>query len=73
MTHDPVDPVLRARAVQAARGSARFDLLLMGGTVVDVATGELRAADIGIVGPIIASVHAPGSREDADRIEDVSG
>lgn len=73
MTHDPVDPALRARAVQAARGSARFDLLLMGGTVVDVATGELRAADIGIVGPIIASVHAPGSREDADRIEDVSG
>jgi adenine deaminase len=71
--NDPVAPALRARAIQAARGSARFDLLLTGGTVVDVATGELRAADIGIVGPLIASVHPPGTREDAERIEDVSG
>jgi adenine deaminase len=68
-----VEAAVRARAVQAARGSARFDLLLTGGTVVDVATGELRAADIGIVGPLIASVHAPGTREDADVIEDVTG
>ncbi|MGG5808724.1 adenine deaminase [Falsiroseomonas sp. CW058] len=71
--NDPVAPAIRARAVQAARGSAPFDLLLMGGTVVDVATGELRAADIGIVGPIIASVHPPGLREDAAAVEDVSG
>jgi adenine deaminase len=71
--NDPVDPAIRARAVQAARGSARFDLILAGGTVVDVATGELRAADVGIVGSMIASVHPPGTREDADRIEDVAG
>jgi adenine deaminase len=71
--HDPVDPATRARAVQAARGSAPFDLLLSGGTVVDVATGELRAADVGIVGPLIASVHAPGTREDAAEVMDVSG
>jgi adenine deaminase len=71
--NDPVDPAIRARAVQAARGSARFDLLLTGGTVVDVATGELRAADIGIVGSMIASVHPPGTREDAEAIHDVSG
>jgi adenine deaminase len=70
---DPVDPAIRARAVQAARGSAPFDTLLMGGTVVDVATGELRAADIGLVGPLIASVHPPGSREDAAEVHDVSG
>lgn len=70
---DPVDPAIRARAVQAARGSAPFDLLLAGGTVVDVATGELRAADVGIVGPLIASVHPQGSREDAAATEDVTG
>ena len=71
--NQPVEADIRARAVQAARGSARFDLLLIGGMLVDVVTGELRAADIGIVGPLIASVHAPGTREDAAVIEDVSG
>ncbi|MDP3414808.1 adenine deaminase [Falsiroseomonas sp.] len=71
--NQPVDPALRARAVQAARGSAPFDLLLVGGMVVDVATGELRAADVGIVGPLIASVHPPGTREDAAAVEDVAG
>ncbi|WP_270934949.1 adenine deaminase [Falsiroseomonas oryzae] len=71
--NDPVNAAIRARAVQAARGSAPFDLLLAGGTVVDVATGELRAADVGLVGPLIASVHPPGTREDAAAVEDVSG
>jgi adenine deaminase len=71
--NDPVDAAIRARAVQAARGAAPFDLLLAGGTVVDVATGELRAADVGIVGPLIASVHPPGTREDAAAVEDVGG
>lgn len=71
--NEAVAPEIRARAVQAARGAAPFDLLLAGGTVVDVATGELRAADIGIVGPLIASVHPPGTREDAAAMEDVSG
>ncbi|MGG5823711.1 adenine deaminase [Falsiroseomonas sp. HW251] len=71
--NDPIDPAIRARAVQAARGSARFDRLLTGGTVVDVATGELRPADIGIVGSMIASVHPPGTREDADQVHDVAG
>lgn len=71
--NDPVPPAIRARAVQAARGSAPFDLILAGGILVDVATGELRAADIGIVGPIIASVHPPGAREDAAETVDVSG
>lgn len=70
--HDPVDQRTRARAVQAARGAARFDLLLAGGTLVDVATGELRAADVGIVGPLIASVHPHGLRKDADEVLDLS-
>ncbi|WP_431283800.1 adenine deaminase [Humitalea sp. 24SJ18S-53] len=63
----------RARAIAAARGLAPFDRLLAGGTLADVATGELRAADIGIVGGLIASVHPPGARKDAAIIDDVAG
>jgi adenine deaminase len=63
--NDPVDPDLRTRAIAAARGTRPFDLLLTGGTVVDVGTGELRPADVGLVGPLIASVHAPGARDDS--------
>jgi adenine deaminase len=64
------DPHLRRRATEAARGDAPFDLLITGGTLVDVATGELRKADVGLVGPLIASVHEPGSRIDATEIMD---
>ncbi len=66
------DPALRDRAVRAARG-APFDLLITGGLLADVATSELRPADIGLVGPLIASVHPAGSRTDAARIIDASG
>lgn len=68
-----IPPPIRARAVQAAQGLAPFDLLLAGGTVVDVVTGELRAADIGCVGPLIASVHPPGTRRDAAETHDLTG
>ncbi|CVI62800.1 MULTISPECIES: adenine deaminase [Agrobacterium] len=67
------DDTLRARAVAAARGDALFDMLVTGGTLVDVVTGELRAADVGIVGPLIASVHERASRSDAARIIDAAG
>ncbi len=67
------DDALRARAVAAARGDAAFDVLITGGTLVDVVTGELRAADIGIVGPLIASVHEPANRSDAAQLVDASG
>jgi adenine deaminase len=63
--HDLHDAELRDRAVRAARGLERFDVLLSGGMIADVATGELRAADVGLVGPLIASVHPPGTRSDA--------
>lgn len=67
------EPELRARAVAAARGDAPFDLLISGGQVVDMVTGEIRAADIGITGALIASVHTAGSRSDAAGIIDASG
>jgi adenine deaminase len=70
MRNDDVEPAVRARAVAAAQGLQPFDLLLTGGTVVDVGCGELRAADVGIVGPLVASVHERGSRTDAlDQID----
>ncbi|WP_426127324.1 adenine deaminase [Pararhizobium sp. PWRC1-1] len=67
------DAGLRTRAVAAARGDAPFDTLIVNGTLVDMVTGELRAADIGIVGPLIASVHPAGTRLDAAEIIDISG
>jgi adenine deaminase len=71
--HDLHDPALRDRAVRAARGQDRFDVLLTGGMVADVATGELRAADVGLVGPLIASVHPPDSRSDAREHVELAG
>jgi len=71
--HDLDDPGLRDRAVRAARGLAPFDVLITGAQLVDVATSEIRAADIGLVGPLVASVHAPGSRGDAGRVVDAAG
>ncbi|PZM16082.1 adenine deaminase [Rhizobium tubonense] len=73
---EPVDlniPELRARAVASARGDAPFDLLITGGKIVDMVTGQVRDADIGIVGPLIASVHASGTRQDATETIDASG
>ena len=68
-----IAPDTRQRAVQAAQGRIPFDLLITGGTVVDVATGELRQADLGITGGIIASVHETGSRADATEVHDAVG
>lgn len=67
------DAELRDRAVAAARGDAPFDMLITGGAVADVALHALRPADVGIVGELIASVHAPGARADAARVIDASG
>ncbi|WP_077964304.1 adenine deaminase [Ensifer adhaerens] len=70
---DLMDAALRTRAVAAARGAGPFDVLISGGTLVDVVTGELRPADIGLVGPLIASVHETGARSDAVTVIDASG
>ena len=67
------DAALRHRAVDAAQGRAAFDMLISGATIVDVVTGQLRDADIGIVGPLIASVHTPGAFERADDCIDARG
>jgi len=71
--HDLDEASLRDRAVNAALGNAPFDMLLAAGTIIDMATGELRTADIGLVGPLIASVHPRGARSDAETVLDISG
>ena len=62
----------RRRAVQAARGEMPFDLLLTHTRIVDMATGEIRDVDVGIVGGLIASVHPRGSRSDAGETHDLN-
>lgn len=52
-------PGLRAAAVKAARGTQPFDLLIANARLLDLVTGRERDADIGLVGPLIASVHPP--------------
>lgn len=73
---EPADlntPDLRARAVRAAQGLAPFDLLITGGSVMDMITGRTRAADVGIVGGLIASVHPPDPARDAETRLDAKG
>ena len=69
----PKEYELRSRAIAAAQGQAPFDVLLVNGTIIDVATSEARAADIGLIGSLVASVHPAGARTDALRTFDVTG
>ncbi len=70
---EPIPFEIRRRAIDAAQGRAPFDLLLRGAQIVDVATLEVRPADIGIIGPMIASVHAPGAFTEALVSQDLGG
>jgi len=70
---EPVPFEIRKRAIKAAQGREPFDLLLRGARIADVATLEIREADIGIVGPMIASVHAPGAFKQAKAEQDLTG
>src|ERR1700730_12225403 len=70
---EPFDMSTRLRAIAAAQGKEPFDLLLAGGHVLDVATLELRGADVGIVGEMIASVHPRGSFAKARATHDLCG
>ena len=70
---EAIDLQTRVKAIAAAQGKEPFDLLLTGGRIVDVATLELREADIGIVGAMIASVHPRGKFEQARETHDLGG
>ena len=64
------DPDLRSRAVRAAQGLESFDVLIINGVVADMVTGQLRDADVGLVGPLIASVHPRATHKDAKQVFD---
>lgn len=70
---EPIPFEIRRRAILAAQGKEPFDLLLRGARIADLATLEIREADIGIVGPMIASVHAPGAFNEARVTQDLTG
>lgn len=63
----------RQRAVRAALGQTPYDLLLTNAAVIDMATGEIRPADVGIVGSLIASVHPCGTAAEAAETQDLAG
>ncbi|TFZ52686.1 adenine deaminase [Serratia proteamaculans] len=63
----------RQRAVKAALGQLPFDLLLTNAALIDMATGEIRNADVGILGALIASVHPCGTMSNALQTQDLAG
>jgi adenine deaminase len=73
MTASAISVALRQRAIRAAQGHEPFDLLVTGGRIIDVSTMEVREADIGIVGEMIASVHPRGAFSVAARTFDAAG
>ncbi|GAK25274.1 adenine deaminase [Serratia liquefaciens] len=73
MTTPCTSAVERRRAVKAALGQLPFDLLLTNASLVDMATGEIRSADVGIVGALIASVHPCGTMTEALQTQDLAG
>ncbi|MGP9436763.1 adenine deaminase [Ewingella sp. AOP8-B2-18] len=64
---------LRQRAVQAALGKIPFDRLLRNARVIDMVTGEIRDADVGLVGHMIASVHPCGEFLQTENVDDLAG
>ncbi|WP_439291762.1 MULTISPECIES: adenine deaminase [Rahnella] len=73
MTENIAPLPLRQRAVQAALGKIPFDRLLINANVIDMVTGEIREADVGIIGNMIASVHPRGKFSQAENVDDLTG
>ena len=73
MTENIAPLPLRQRAVQAALGKIPFDRLLINANVIDMVTGEIREADIGITGNMIASVHPRGKFSQTENVDDLTG
>lgn len=67
------DIALRQRAVQAALGNIPFDRLLVHTRVIDMVTGEIRDADVGLTGSMIASVHPCGKFTQTENVDDLAG
>lgn len=79
-----IETTVRQKLVDAARGLTPLDLLLCNARLLDMATGEIRLVDIGIVGEYIACVlpcdteqaglaHKATSGRNAKHVEDIGG
>lgn len=64
---------LRQRAIKAALGTIPFDCLLRNARVIDMVTGEIRDADVGLTGSMIASVHPCGKFTQTENVDDLAG
>lgn len=73
MTDSIASRPLRQRAINAALGKIPFDRLLINAQVIDMVTGEIREADVGITGNMIASVHSRGKFSQTENVDDLSG
>lgn len=73
MTDNLASLPIRQQAINAALGKIPFDRLLINARVIDMVTGEIRDADVGLVGRMIASVHPRGKFTLAVNIDDLSG
>lgn len=73
MTDNLASLPIRQQAINAALGKIPFDRLLINAKVIDMVTGEIRDADVGLVGSMIASVHPRGKFTQAVNIDDLSG
>lgn len=73
MTDNLASLPIRQQAINAALGKIPFDRLLINARVIDMVTGEIRDADVGLVGSMIASVHPRGKFTQAVNIDDLSG
>ncbi len=73
MNHTSSATALRQRAVQAALGNIPFDRLLRNARVIDMVTGEIRHADVGLTGSMIASVHPCGKFTQTENVDDLEG
>lgn len=73
MTDNLASLPIRQQAINAALGKIPFDRLLINARVIDMVTGEIRDADVGLVGGMIASVHPRGKFTQAVNIDDLSG
>lgn len=73
MTDSITSLPLRQRAINAALGRIPFDRLLINASVIDMVTGEIREADVGLTGSMIASVHRRGKFTQTENVHDLSG
>lgn len=70
----PPTPATRRRLVEAARGDRPLDLVIRGGSIVNVDTEEVYAADVGVFGDRIAVVDRGGLHGlDAAEVIDARG